>query len=307
MHRFNWLEKVVCDRWAEAFMKFLVRNELITYRKPHYKVLIKPTFDIDNAYAYQLKGGIRSVVSTAKDLIKGDRKRLAEREQVRKGSMRDPYDTYDYIESVAERGFEVNMFWLLGDYGKFDRNITYKDPRHQRLIRNMGRIAKVGIHPSYKSNSYEYYLNAERERLETILDHPVDHSRQHFLKMKLPGTYQHLEMAEIRHDYSMGYAEHLGFRCGTARPHLWFDLTKNRVSSLMVHPFAYMDGTLNEYLVLDTLTSKELISKLYAEVKKYGGDFVFIWHNETIGNYGKWVGWKEVLEFTLNLENKENE
>lgn len=301
LYRFGWLEKVMCDRWAEAFLKFLNDNELISYKKARYTVNIVPTFDIDNAYAYQYKGRVRALLSTARDLLKGDRLRLNEREQVRKGASRDPYDTYDYIGSIAERGFKVKMFWLLGDYSKFDRNISHKDPRHQRLIRNMDRVAHVGIHPSYKSNSYEYYLNAEKERLEEILDRPVDHARQHFLKLKLPITYQHLEDTEIRHDYTMGYAEHFGFRAGTARPHKWFDLQRNRVSQLTLHPFAYMDGTLNEYLAMDTGSSKQIIEKLYKEIKKFGGEFVFIWHNETIGNYGKWVGWKDVLEFTLEL------
>jgi hypothetical protein len=65
-----------------------------------------------------------------------------------------------------------------------------------------------------------------------------------------------------------------------------------------------MDGTLNEYL---KLTPKEAIKKiqlLFDEVKKYGGQFSFIWHNETIGNYGIWKDWSEVFDFSLDLNIK---
>lgn len=305
--RFRWLEKTMCDRWAESFLRFLDRNELIVYKKKKYAVEIRPTFDIDNAYAYQLKSGVRRVLSTARDLIKRDRLRINERELVMKGDATDPYDTYDYILDIANRGYNVNMFWLLGDYAKFDKNISFKDVRHQRLIRKMDHKTTVGIHPSYKSNSYEYYLLTEKERLEVILHHVVEHSRQHFLKLKIPVTYPTIHSMGILHDYTMGYAEEVGFRAGTARPHKWFDLARNRQTELTIHPFAYMDGTLNEYLELKPEQAKEKIAKLYKEVKKYGGDFVFIWHNETIGDYGKWNGWKAVLEFTLDLKNKENE
>lgn len=304
LNRFKWLDKVVCDRWAEDILASLVVNSNLEYKRKKYSVTIHPTFDIDNAYAYRLKYGFRKWFSMARDLIKRDTYRLLERKSVMKGKKTDPYDTYDYILDIANRGYEVNMFWLLGDYAKYDKNVSHRDIRHQRLIRRMSRKTTVGIHPSYKSNSYEFFLLNEKERLEIILNRLVEHSRQHFLKLKVPVTYRSISTMGIKHDYTMGYAEVPGFRAGTARPFKWFDLTRNKVSDLMIHPFVYMDGTLNEYLELNPEEAKTTISKLYDEVKMFGGDFVFIWHNETIGDYGKWKGWKDVLEFTLELRNK---
>jgi hypothetical protein len=225
---------------------------------------------------------------------------------VLKGARIDPYDTFDFILSIADRGYSVTVFWLLGDYAKYDRNVSFRDLRHQRLIRKMSLKTTVGIHPSYKSNSYEYQISAEKKRLEEILNKEVNHSRQHFLKMKLPQTYRALISSGILNDYTMGYAELTGFRAGTARSIYWFDLQKNEKTDLLLHPFVYMDGTLNEYLQLSIPQSKEKIRELYREVKKFGGDFRFIWHNETIGNYGHWAGWKDVLEYSLTL-GKEHE
>ena len=98
----------------------------------------------------------------------------------------------------------------------------------------------------------------------------------------------------------MGFAEHVGFRCGTGRAHFWFDLKLNTMTNLTIHPFAYMDGTLHEYMKLTIEESKTKIDQLREELRTFGGDFVFIWHNETIGDYGKWNGWSAVLDYTIN-------
>jgi len=300
LYRFQWLDRVVCDRWAEAFLRFVNKNnQEVQVTKVSFEAM--PTFDIDNAYAFKLKRGLRHWFAVLKDIVKGRTHRIIEREQVIYGGHKDPYDTYERIAALKEEGFHVKLFWLLGDYTKFDRNISYKNKKHRKLIKRMSAVAKIGIHPSYKSNSYEFYLNAEKERLEEIIEAPVDHGRQHYLKVHLPYTYQHLETAEIRHEYSMGYPDHYGFRAGTARPFKWFDLEFNKTSQLVIHPFAYMDGTLLEYMYLKPEDAKEVVKKLMDEVKTYGGDFVFIWHNETIGNYAKWKGWKDVFEYTLEL------
>ena len=127
MDRYQWLDKAMCDRWAVAFLNFLNQHELIVFQNHEHKVEIRPTFDIDNAYAYQLKTGWRKWLSTSKDILNRNSIRLKERDLVLGGSKIDPYDTYDYILSIANRGFKVNMFWLLGDYAKFDKNISYTE------------------------------------------------------------------------------------------------------------------------------------------------------------------------------------
>ena len=302
LHRFEWNEKVVCDRWAMDIIHFLISKGI--HFQPLTKVTytITPTFDIDNAYAYKNKGVIRTAMATVKDFLLGRSRRLFERQRVQLGSMKDPYDTFEKIEELAQKGFKMKLFWLLGDYAKFDKNISHRHPKQRKLIQRLSKNVTIGIHPSFKSNSYEFYLHNEIERLEEIINDRVFCSRQHFLFLKMPYTYQTLIGQEIKHDYTMGFADIAGFRVGTARPIYWFDLQKNRVSNLTIHPFAFMDGTLNEYLKLKPEAAKEKISTLFSEVKNFGGEFSFIWHNETIGDYGIWKGWSAVYEWSVGLD-----
>lgn len=301
LFKYNWLQQCIVDRWAESIINFLVVHGGITISPNEKETSFLLTIDIDNAFAFKLKNGWRKWLSVAKDLVYRQHQRIQQRNMVLRGNQKDPYDTYDYMQELSERGVELQVFWLLGDYAKFDKNISYKNSAQRRLINRVAEFASVGIHPSYRSNSYEYYLHVEIDRLEQILTREITRSRQHFLKMKLPTTYEHLLNNGIRHDYTMGYAEELGFRAGTARPFPWFDLTKNCTTELIIHPFAYMDGTLNEYLNYEPEVAMGEINKLFLEVEAFGGEFSCIWHNETIGNHGIWNGWKKVLEHTIDL------
>jgi len=300
LFRFNWNEKAICDRWATDIIKYLNYNGLeIEIQNISHKII--PTFDIDNAYAYKYKGVIRTTFATLKDFLLGRSRRILERQKVQTGFMKDPYDTYDKIFELAEKGIEIKLFWLLGDFAKYDRNISHRHNKQRKIIQRLSKKVSIGIHPSFKSNSYEFYLHNEIERLEEIINDRVFSSRQHFLCLKFPYTYQTLIGQEIKDDYTMGFADVAGFRIGTARAIKWFDLTTNQPTNLTIHPFAFMDGTLNEYMRLKPNEAKVLISQLYNEVKEFGGDFTFIWHNETIGDYGIWKGWSEVFDWSVTL------
>ncbi len=301
LFKYQWIDKAICDRWSMEIVYFLKdeANDQITVLKEPIKIL--PTFDIDNAYAYKFKGFLRSSMSNFKDFFLGRSKRLIERQSVQTGISKDPYDTYDKIISLKDKNISYKLFWLLGDFAKYDRNISHRSKKHRKLIQRMSEGCEIGIHPSVKSNSYEFYLHNEIERLESISKKRVHLSRQHFLVLKLPYTYQTLIGQEITEDYTMGFHDLVGFRAGTARPFKWFDLTKNEITNLTIHPFVFMDGTLNEYLKLTTEEAKRKIDLLFQEVKEYGGEFSFIWHNETIGDYGIWKNWSEVFEYSISL------
>ena len=296
LKKYNLLDKVICDRWSVK----ILHDIGIDVPKP--TIEMEPTFDIDNTFAYLHKKGIRRKLSIMRDRIQGNKNRLFERKRVEAGE-KDPYDTFDLIDKVSKKFRNTKVFWLVESHGKFDRNLDIEHPEHVALIQNVHKSVAIGIHPSYASFCNVESLKEEKVKLEKIVGE-VNRSRQHFLRLELPKSYQTLIAAGIHHDHSMGFADAVGFRAGTARVFPWFDLEKNVQTSLMIHPFAYMDGTLNEYLKLTPDQAIEQITGLYEEVQLYGGIFSFLWHNETIGEYNHWKGWHSVLDHTLSLSHE---
>lgn len=288
------LQEQTAERVLHAFLTTYFPELFRTYQKAMGSSFV-PTFDIDNTFAFQWKEGWRSWLSELKDVLKGNKVRRNLRKQVQSGEIKDPYDSFEAIKQVFEN-HRGNMFWLLGDMKQYDKNIAWNHPKHQRLIREMEKMAEVGLHPSYTSNLEPSRIGMEKNRLETILSKRIFSSRQHFLKLTIPATYERLLENEFSHDYSMGYAEITGFRAGTAHPFQWFNLNSNTTTELWVHPFSYMDGTLNQYLKMNPKEAVLQVNQLIREVKTYGGEFSFLWHNESFAESGIWKGWRSVYD-----------
>jgi hypothetical protein len=195
-----------------------------------------------------------------------------------------------------EIGVESIYFFLLGDRGEFDKNVPHTNKELQLLINEISSYATIGIHPSYCSYLNSKKLIKEVGRLNSITDSEVNLSRKHFLRLSIPETYRNLEKAGITNDYSMGYADNAGFRASICTPYTFFDVLQNKTLNLMIHPFAYMDGTLNEYLGLSIDEAKEKIASLKEQVKEVGGVFIGIWHNETVSDKDIWKGWRSAYE-----------
>jgi hypothetical protein len=299
LKKFGWLQKPMADIWAEQVL-LKVQNTYsgFSFTYPESKLIL--SFDIDNTFAFKHKNWVQLLGGRVKDFIQGNSRNQDLRREVLAGKTPDPNDTFDLISQYISEQNEVKIFWHLGDFKKFDRNISWTNAVHQRLIQKMGNQTTVGIHPSYSSYLIEALVRQERGRLEHILRKPVLHSRQHFLKVRFPATFELLNNIGIKHDYSVGFADDFGFRMGTAHALPFFNLLTDEVTELMLHPFVYMDGTLNQYLKVSPEQAIEKVEFLVQEVKKHGGNFICIWHNDTINNRGIWKDWKQVLDATID-------
>ena len=296
LHKMKQLQIPVVNKWGYLIAeKIKSKYPEFEYREPTFDYLT--TIDIDNAWAYKNKSLLRTYGACLKAISIGDIGQINERLSVLRGKKSDPYDTYDFIaDSFKEKPDKLRFFILAGKPGKYDRNVSPENKSFQNLIKRLAADFSLGIHPSYGSVRNKKRLKKEIAILEEIIQQHVHTSRQHFLKLEFPKTYRRLIKARIRHDYTLGYADQIGFRAGTASPFYFYDLVREKKTTLMIHPFQLMDVTMNDYLKLNPNEAIEKIKELMTEIKRFGGTFISIFHNESLNDKGKWNGWKTVFE-----------
>lgn len=295
----GFLRKPVIDIWAQWLKKILMNiyPDLIDHQQTYSFI---PTYDIDIAWSYRNKGITRSLGGFVRDVIQLNFKEILKRYRVLFRNEKDPYDTYELQKKYAEDyNLKPVYFFLFGKLGPFDKNISSINKELQILIKELNDQFLIGIHPSYQSNESSDILKQEIISLQNTVHTEITRSRQHFLKLSLPNTYRNLLNQGIQHDYTMGYAEAVGFRAGICTPFYFYDLDLEVETKLLVHPFAVMDGTLRDYMKADIAEAKNIVSELIEEVKAVKGVFMSLWHNETLCNAGKWSGWNEVYEHLL--------
>jgi hypothetical protein len=296
--KYKLLKKPVVNIWAMLIAKKLSKK-YPDLQFPQRKFEFISTIDVDNAFAYQQKGFLRTTAAQIKSLLQGKIDEYQSRQKASKGEEKDPYNTYEYLDSVFKGNEDrVKFFFLLGDYGKFDKNISHTNTQYRELIQKTKKKYDVNIHPSFASSKKhgKQKVAIEKQRLEEITGGKINKSRQHFLMLKFPKTYRRLLKAGIDEDYTLGYSAQPGFRSGICTPYFFYDLEKETPTNLKIVPFQVMDGTLRHYLQLSPEKAFTEIKLLMQEVKKVGGTFVSIWHNETVNNLGPWEGYQTVFE-----------
>ncbi len=294
----GYLQRPVVREWAALLGR---RLRAVFPNLPEAKVhawAFRPTYDIDILWAYHHRG-VRGVAAGLRDLLTGHPMRAWERLTV--GPENDPFNNLAFLQSLHlppgpnEVPLRPVWFWLLTD--RTDRRDVnaYPLPEAQKeLIRTISGTETVGIHPGYLAAEAPSVLGEEVARLAAITGVSVRYSRQHFLRLRLPDTYRALRNAGITHDYTMGYADGIGWRAGTNLPFAWYDLEKEEATGLTIHAFAAMDVSLKDYLKLGPDDAKHRVFALAEGVRPFGGDFMLLWHNSSFAEAYGWAGWQEV-------------
>ena len=293
----NFLQLPLVNIWLSELKK-IIENLFpsVQLTPPVFRFI--PTYDIDIAFSYLHKGFKRNAGGFISQVMKGKWSLAMERIQVLLRKKSDPFNCYDWLNELhKQHGMQPIYFFLLAQKNiGYDKNILPEKPAMMQLIKDHSAEYAVGIHPSWQSGDDEENLKKEINLLCKMTSMNISKSRQHFIRMTLPETYQKIIQQGISDDYSMGYGSINGFRASYCLPYKWYDLSQEKTTNLIIHPFCYMDA--NSYYEQHFTPEQVLVEmKHYYEItKQINGELITIWHNHFLGTDKMFEGWKEVYE-----------
>ncbi|NBV82809.1 hypothetical protein EBR57_01605 [bacterium] len=194
---------------------------------------------------------------------------------------KDPYDTFDYIMNLSEQnGLASHFFFMSGGSSDLDNRYSITDSETTTLI---GRIRTrnhvIGFHPSYNAYIDSDQFTSELELLRSVTPHPILSGRQHYLRFKVPDTWQIWENEGLEWDSTLLYADTLGFRAGTCHPFSVFNCNTRTHLTLKEIPLTVMESIACDDMRLSADQCEAQINSAIDVVKKYNGTFVLLWHN----------------------------
>jgi len=303
----NFLEKPIVNIWVKE-LKGYIKEKYPTLEIKEKEFSFLNTIDIDQAYKYRHKGWYRTIGCIGKNIRNRRYQEIKQNLLVLLHREKDAWDCFDWIISqIEEKRLPTIYFVLFGYYNKYDKNINIYNSFFRSLIKKISINAQIGIHPSYYSMENIEGTIVSKKTLESCIHKKINCSRFHYLRFLLPDSYSDLIDCGITDDYSMGYSNCVGFRAGICCSYNFYDLDKDCETKLRIHPFEVMDVALKNGMKLDTIKAKQKIKQIIDQIVEVGGEYISVWHNESLGNEGEWEGWREVYKWQIEyIEQKIN-
>jgi hypothetical protein len=293
----GFLERPLADEYIEVLftsMKKIWSNLNFDYKQFNFQI----SHDVDVPALYAFKKFKSFVRVIACNLVRGNFTKAREISLIWMNSRAkinplDPFNTFNWIMNLVESANSRSTFYFLtGRHNKlYDGEYEIDHPAIVQLITDIYRRGhQIGLHPSYDAALNFDILADEQSKLNQlkrkIVKSGVSHgARMHYLRWLGPQTWQAMANNGLQHDASLGFAEHVGFRCGTCHPFQAYDVINNRPIDILVRPLTVMEVSVidNVYMALGTGEEAFLrIDKVRQACKKVNGVFTLLWHNSRL-------------------------
>ena len=222
---------------------------------------------------------------------------------------KEPYDTFDYITNLEKSsGFKSSFYFKAGGSSRQDSSDTIRKSRVRRIMRTLEREGcEIGLHPSFNSYTNLRLMASEKSSLDKLVNNKNYGCRQHVIRWKTPVTWRIQEQLGFLYDTTLGFADHIGFRCGICLPFKPFDVVENRRLNIWELPLTMMEGSLLG-LSYQSFPPEEAYKEIIRHikiVKKFRGVFVLLWHNSCLEDSGGQKGWSKVYEKVMKYVSRQ--
>jgi len=183
-----------------------------------------------------------------------------------------------HIQKLAEEyGFKSSYYMLSLKDGEQDFNYQLEDVKS--IIDDILKSGnEIGLHGGHKAYNSSEKIKQEKEYLAQF-SNPKGY-RNHFLRFKVPETWNYIQANGFEYDTTFGFHDMIGFRNGMCYPHRPFDLNKNEFIDLVEVPLIVMDSSLIKYMNLNWEIAFQMVKKLIDDIEEINGVFTILWHNQ---------------------------
>ena len=198
-------------------------------------------------------------------------------------SGKDHWHNLKTVAQTVKKFRATSTFFWLAQKGKYlnhpNADYDIAESKYQQLIKFLEAEGfENAIHGSFGNSENPIQLKTEAAK---ITDKVIG-NRFHYLcfdPIKTPGI---LVKAGIAYDSTLGFAEQFGFRNSYCFPFRLFDFSSLKPYPFLEIPLNLMDATLwhPNYLQIPPEKVAETIKLMLQEIKKFGGVFGLLWHNE---------------------------
>jgi hypothetical protein len=292
----GFLYTPIVDIYLNIFIQYLnfrLGSRFISVKKYTANV----TCDVDNPYLFS-RSGVGMLKRAAADVIlRHDIKSsiVTMSGAILPSRMSKTYDPFskavDYIMDLNEHSSNVVQFNFIPTVTdlRYDGDGGFpKEPVRSMLKKIKDRGHQIGIHPGFNT-----YNSSENMRKSVQTFHLMQNElfelepisgRQHYLRWQTGVTESILNDSGIATDSTLSFADTGGFRCGTSKPFILFDLSARSETSVLEYPLIVMETTYfgKGYLNLRIDDVYAHMNEMKSWCKLMDGCFTILWHNSSL-------------------------
>jgi len=213
----------------------------------------------------------------------------------------DPVNSFKFISDINKRYGIISHFFIMSiikSTSKYDTKYYLSSRKFKGVYGEISVSNHIGFHPSYNSYLNKDKWSDEFSRVKPFLSHDIIESRQHYLRIQLPNTIDILQSNGVGIDYSLGYHDMDGFRCGTGDLYPLFNCLTHKMYNVFESPLIVMDSTINCYRKLSVDGARNVMCNYIDMAKRMGMRLTFLFHNSSFDDC-EWSGWKDLYEYII--------
>lgn len=304
-YRAGFLHRPIIDEYGEALRQILLetgiaeRHNLRLEERPQTFSRVNLTHDLSRPYNYRgWRSFLRAWLKQKKSPLEAARLSFS-------ADIEDDYFTFpkflqwdrNTCDSLGRDRSDIFLFIRMPSHHPLDKPYYSLHSLYLRRVLSIAAKHKVllALQCSYAAGHQSELISKERHQFEKAFRQRPRGLRHNKLTSCEPEDLLQAYVSGFRNDYSMGYADVVGFRLGTCRPVKFINPNTRLLTELILHPLALRDLTLSDqrYMALEQDEAERIAHDLIRTTARYNGELTLLWHNDLLSQ--KTHPWHSVL------------